>query len=144
LIQKDFFFQEEKSFLYKTLKMSIMKKHSIFFILILFSLFIGGCKYDFILPEETPVIDTSKPVSFATQIAPIFVAEKCTGCHDTQSPKLTADVAYAQIVPAFVNTATPASSKIFTIPSSGTHYAKVTATEAALILAWITDGAKNN
>jgi hypothetical protein len=124
--------------------MSIMKKHSIFFILILFSLFLGGCKYDFILPEEVPVIDTSKPVSFATQIAPIFVAEKCTSCHNTQAPKLTADVAYAQIVPGFVNAGTPSSSKIYSVPVSGTHYAKYSATEAALILAWLTDGAKNN
>lgn len=120
-----------------------MKKHSIFFILILFSLFIGGCKYDFILPEEAPVIDTSKPTSFATQIAPIF-AQKCTGCHDIQAPKLTADVAYAQIVPGFVNAGTPSSSKIYSVPVSGTHYAKYSATEAALILAWLTDGAKNN
>lgn len=120
-----------------------MKKHSIFFILILFSLFIGGCKYDFILPEEVPPIDTSKPVSFSTQIAPIF-AEKCNSCHNNQSPRLTADVAYAQLVPAYVNTGSPANSKIYTVPSSGTHYAKVSATQAALILAWITDGAKDN
>lgn len=123
--------------------MSIMKKHSIFFILILFSLFIGGCKYDFILPEEVPPIDTSKPVSFSKQIAPIF-AEKCNSCHNNQSPKLTADVAYAQIVPSYVNTGTPASSKIYTVPVSGTHYAKYSATEAALVLAWLKEGALKN
>ena len=120
-----------------------MKKHPIFLLIVLLSLFVVGCKYDFILPEEVPQIDTSKPVSFSTQIAPIF-AEKCISCHNNQSPKLTADVAYSQLVPSYVNTATPASSKIYTVPSSGTHYAKISATQAALILAWITDGAKDN
>jgi len=120
-----------------------MKKHPIFLLIVLLSLFVVGCKYDFILPEEVPPIDNSKPVLFSTQITPIF-AEKCISCHNNQSPKLTADVAYAQLVPAYVNTASPASSKIYTVPSSGTHYAKVSATQAALILAWITDGAKDN
>jgi hypothetical protein len=124
--------------------MSIMKKHSIFFILIAFSLFIGGCKYDFILPEVVPPIDNGgEPISFATQIVPIF-AEKCIGCHNNQTPKLTADVAYAQLVPAYVNTASPASSKIYTVPTSGTHYAKISAAQSALILAWITEGAQKN
>lgn len=124
--------------------MSIMKKHSIFLIIILLSLIIGGCKYDFILPEEVPPIDNGgEPISFATQIAPIF-AEKCNSCHDAQAPVLTADVAYNQLGTKYVNTASPASSKIYTVPTSGTHYAKVSAAQAALILAWITEGAKNN
>ncbi|MBA4410598.1 MAG: hypothetical protein Q8S54_18635 [Bacteroidota bacterium] len=120
-----------------------MKKHSIFLILIVFTLFIAGCKYDFILPEEVPVIDNSKPISFATQITPIF-AEKCISCHNNQTPKLTADVAYSQVVPAYVNTASPASSKIYTVPNSGTHYAKYSTTEAALVLAWLKEGALKN
>ena len=120
-----------------------MKKRPIFLLIVLLSLFVVGCKYDFILPEEVPQIDPNKPVSFATQITPIF-AEKCISCHNKQTPKLTADVAYSQLVPAYVNTGSPASSKIYTVPSSGTHYAKISATQAALILAWITDGAKDN
>ena len=120
-----------------------MKKHSIFLLIVLLSLFVVGCKYDFILPEEVPPIDNSKPISFSKQIAPIF-AEKCNSCHNNQSPKLTADVAYAQIVPSYVNTGTPASSKIYTVPVSGTHYAKYSATEAALVLAWLKEGALKN
>lgn len=123
-----------------------MKKYSIFLILIVVSLFLGSCKYDFILPEEVPVIDNGgDPISFATQIAPIF-ASKCTECHKPgdKTPDLTAANAYSQITTKYVNTASPASSKIYTVPTSGTHYAKVTATQAALILKWITEGAKNN
>jgi hypothetical protein len=117
-----------------------MKKHPIFLILILVSLFLGSCKYDYILPEVVPVVNN---VSFSTQVAPIF-AEKCVSCHDNQAPKLTADVAYSQLVPGYVNTASPESSKIYVNASSGTHYAKVSAAQAALILEWIKEGAKNN
>lgn len=122
-----------------------MKKHSIFLILVLLSLFLNGCKYDFILPEEVPPIDNGgDPISFATQVAPIFTTQKCTDCHNSQAPKLTADVAYAQLVPGYVNTTTPASSKVYTVATSGTHYAKVSAAQGALILTWIKEGAKNN
>lgn len=120
--------------------MNTMKKNTIFLILILFSVFLGSCKYDFILPEVVvPVND----VSFAESVAPIF-AQKCISCHNTQSPVLTSDVAFAQIVPGYVNTTSPETSKIYTVPTSGTHFATITATQAALILQWITEGAKNN
>ena len=117
-----------------------MKKHPIFLILILFALSIGSCKYDYILPE---VVAPVNDVKFSTQVAPIF-AEKCISCHDDQTPKLTADVAYSQLVPNYVNTTNAEESKIYTVPTSGTHYAKVSATQAALILQWIKEGAKNN
>ncbi len=122
-----------------------MKKYSIFLILILFTLFFAGCKYDFILPEEVPVVNPGgEPISFSTQIAPIF-AEKCVTCHASQTPRLSADVAYSQIVPNYVNTTTPASSTIYINASSGNHNnVKVSATQAQLILTWITEGAKNN
>lgn len=126
--------------MYSHKKRTQMKKHPIFLILILFALSIGSCKYDYILPEVVPVVNN---VSFSTQVAPIF-AEKCVACHNHQTPLLTADVAYSQIVPNYVNTTSPESSKIYTVPSSGTHYAKVSAAQAALILQWITEGAKNN
>jgi len=120
-----------------------MKKYTIL-ILILFSLFLNSCKYDFILPEVVPPPDNNgEPISFATQIVPIFEG-KCNSCHNTQAPILSAALAYSQLVPNYVNTASPASSKIYTVPKSGTHYAKVTATQAALILQWIKEGAEKN
>lgn len=123
--------------------MNIMKKHSIFLILILSSLFFNGCKYDFILPEVVPPIDNGgQPISFVKQIVPIL-ASKCTLCHNTQAPVMTADVAYSQLVPSFVNTAIPASSKLYINATSGTHGGTVSGTQAQLILAWITEGANN-
>ncbi len=122
-----------------------MKRHNLFLILILFSMFIGGCKYDYVLPEVVKPINT---VSFATDVAPIFSTDnKCTSCHKmggTLKPDLSLANAFAQIVPAYVNTADPASSKIYINAYAGDHNGKVTATQAAIILKWITDGAKNN
>ena len=125
-----------------------MKKSSIFFISILFALFFTGCKYDFILPEEVPVITT--PPTFAADVAPIFSnANKCTACHNTggQVPDLSAAKAYAAIVPGLINATAPAQSLIYSYPlaTSSTHaWKKYSVGEAAIILAWITDGAKKN
>jgi len=124
--------------------MNIMKKQSIFLILVLLSLFLNSCKYDFVLPVEVPVVNPGgEPVSFATQVVPILV-DKCNLCHSTQTPMMGASVAYAQLVPKYVNTASPASSKLYTVSTSGTHGATVSAAQGALILLWITEGAKNN
>jgi hypothetical protein len=125
-----------------------MNKRTTYLILALFSLLLTSCKYDFILPVEVPPITGS--VKFSTQIAPIFsTGSKCTSCHKTggESPDLSAANAYAAIKPGLVNTAAPAQSIIYALPSptTGTHsWKKYTAGEAALILAWITEGANNN
>jgi len=125
-----------------------MKKRTIFLISILLSLFLNSCKYDFILPEVVPPVTGT--VSFSTQVAPIFSAGgKCTSCHNTggQAPDLSAANAYASIVPGLINTASPEQSLIYSFPApaTSTHtWKKYTAGEAAIILAWITDGAKNN
>ncbi len=128
-----------------------MKKHNIFLILALFAILFSGCKYDFILQEEVPVVTPGgDPVSFATQIAPIFSASnKCTQCHKSggiATPDLSnTTTVYSQIVPAYVNTASPSTSKIYINASSGNHNnVKVSATQAQLILTWITEGANNN
>jgi len=126
-----------------------MKKSTIVYISILFALFVTGCKYDFILPEVVPPITTAP--TFAAQVAPIFSnGNKCTACHNTggTAPDLsTAAKAYAAIVPALIKATAPAQSLIYTYPlatSSAHSWKKYTAGEAAIILAWITDGAKNN
>jgi len=123
-----------------------MKKSPIFFILILFALFMNGCKYDFILPEVVPPVTGT--VSFATQVAPIFTNDNCISCHNGgQAPNLTAGNAYAQIVPGLINTATPENSIIYSFPAPSTAphtWKKYSAGDAAIVLAWIKDGAKNN
>jgi hypothetical protein len=123
-----------------------MKKDSLFLILVVFALFTGGCKYDFITPDYVPPVDAG--VSFSTQVSPIFsTGDKCTECHKTggQTPDLTPANAYSQLVSSFVNTASPETSMILTVPGSASHSWKAyTATESATILTWIKEGAKNN
>lgn len=110
---------------------------------------ISGCQYEFIEPERV-IVDPTVEIKFSQEIAPIFSNNNnCTACHRTgaTAPDLTAERAYNSIVPALINTANPEQSTIywFTHPNSTTHnWKKYTLAEAALILEWIKQGAKNN
>ena len=123
--------------------------------IVVIALMFGACKYDFILPvvEETPVIvDPEDPnatvYGFAEYVQPIFDA-KCASCHKTgsQTPDLTAGNSFAALNSSrYINKTTPAQSLIYTKPhpdASGNH-PTYSATEASYVLAWITQGAKNN
>lgn len=125
-----------------------MKKLKLF-AFILVALLFSQCKYDFIVPEEVidPTDPTIEDVSFASEIAPIFNTLDCTACHSTGgvSPDLTSSNAYSSIVPSHVNLDSPGESEIYTKPSpSGSHPKKYSEAQAALVLTWITQGAKNN
>jgi mono/diheme cytochrome c family protein len=129
---------------------NFMKKINISVILIFLILALAGCKYDFILEEEAPPVDPSGPeISYAQQIQPIFNAG-CVGCHKAGAtpPNLVSGSSYAAInTSKYINTATPAESGIYKVPAPAgtTHRHKTyTASEAALILGWIQQGAKNN
>ena len=129
--------------------MNIMKTLKIVLTLVVLALVFGGCKYDFILPEQVPDIPTDEPVKFATQIAPIFTQAGCTSCHKSggQSPDLSSGNVYSVIVPALVNTSNPESSPIYDYasPETSKHdWKKYSATQAAYILTWIEQGAQNN
>jgi hypothetical protein len=116
-------------------------------ILMLLSLIMSSCEYEFI---EVDLPDPNIPVNFSSDILPIFNANNnCTACHKTggTSPDLTTDRAYNSIVPSLINTANPELSKIYVYPnpSSPNHgFKKYTQVQAALVLAWITQGAENN
>lgn len=100
------------------------------------------------MPVEVPPITGT--VSFATQVAPIFsTGDKCTSCHKPggTAPDLSAANAFSAIVPGLINTGTPDQSIIYSFPAptTTTHtWKKYTAGDAAIILAWINAGAKNN
>jgi hypothetical protein len=129
-----------------------MKKISLFLIMVVFAIFISSCKYNFIVPieEEVPVdtIPGEQPVSFATQIQPIFT-NKCISCHKAggTAPNLVAGSSYNQIVPAHVNLSKPEESDIYAYPAPATSkhtWKKYNSSEANLVLKWIKEGAKNN
>lgn len=124
-----------------------MKALKIIISTIALGLVFGGCAYNFIVPE--PTVDPGDPnaaeVSFSTEIVPIFTS-KCVRCHTTgkQNPDLTADNAYSSINSTrYINTGTPESSLIYKKPT-GNHSATYSDAEAAKVLLWINQGAKNN
>jgi len=126
-----------------------MKALKIVLSMIAIALIFGGCKYDFILPEEEPDIPTDQDISFATEIVPIFAQDNCTYCHKSggQSPDLTSSNVYSVIVPSLVNTTDPESSAIYDYPAPSTSkhsWQKYSATNAAYVLLWIEQGAQNN
>jgi hypothetical protein len=127
------------------LNLNICIKRSFATFLITIGLF--SCQYETI---EVDLPDPAEPVSFLSDIIPIFTSNNnCTACHDTgaTAPDLTASNAFNSIVPALINTEDPQSSRIYQFPhpSSATHgFKKYTHLQAALVLAWIEQGAENN
>jgi len=129
-----------------------MKTLKFVFAALIIAFLFTECKYDFIVPEEVPIIDPNDPdaeqISFGNQIMPIFTTNDCTSCHKTggRAPDLTIGKAYAAInTIKYINTTTPEQSLIYTMPKpDGSHPKKYTASQAALLLAWIQQGAKNN
>ncbi len=110
--------------------------------------FATSCQYKFIVEPVIPPPDPTDTISFSQQIVPIFSEQGCTGCHNTggQQPDLTADNAYNSIMSTgLVNTDDPVASKIYYYPlPDGSHYAKYTSAQAALVLQWIEQDALNN
>ena len=131
----------------KILKLSF----AIFVIIFIFS----GCAYNFLVPEEVPPTDPDDPdtpdISFSTDIIPIFTKNNnCTSCHETggQVPDLTSENAYNSLNSTkYINKDNPEDSKIYkwTHPNTDSHkQKKYTGSEAAKVLIWINQGAKNN
>lgn len=123
----------------------------ILLLVVVAALAVAGCKYDWVIPEEVPVIDPDDPsqvISFSGDILPIFTSgNNCTACHNgNQAPDLRATNAFASLnTTRYINRTSPGESRIYTLPHpDGGHYKKYTATQAALVLAWIQQGAKNN
>lgn len=132
-----------------------MKTLKLLFAVVIVALLFGQCTYDFIVPEDILVIDPDDPnapeVSFKSAIVPIFTSNNnCTACHGTggQLPDLTTANAYSSLNSTrYINSGSPTESRIYAVPNpanSGHSQKKYTAAEAALVLAWIQQGAKNN
>jgi len=91
------------------------------------------------------VIDNTIPVSFQTEIVPIFTSN-CIGCHGGPiNPDLRAINAWESLtVGGYVNTDLPESSIVYTQIMEGHNSAGVTAEQKQQLLIWITQGALNN
>ncbi|MCF6170823.1 MAG: hypothetical protein L3J66_07605 [Bacteroidales bacterium] len=112
-------------------------------------LFAASCQYKFVVePEPLPPGDT---VSFSLDVVPIWNDNgNCVSCHTSgnQRPDLTPDNAFSEIMNmGLVNTADPAASEIYEHPhpdSDGHSWKKYTNAQAAVVLQWIEQGAKDN
>jgi hypothetical protein len=131
------------------LKTEKMKRSQTIFLLFFISVAVVSCKYDFIKKPEP--INPGMQVSFSNDILPIFNNNnKCTGCHKPggEMPDYTPPNAYNSIMENnVVNTTTPASSSLYTVPdptTSGHTWQKYTSNEAQMVLLWIEQGALNN
>lgn len=132
-----------------------MNKLKYFIPIAVIAFIFSACKYDFIIPEKVVIVDPNDPnaevIKFSESVLPIFNGNNnCTSCHKTggQAPDLTTANAFSAINSSrYVNKTTPAESKIYTHPSplTTTHsQKKYTEAQAAIVLGWITQGAKNN
>lgn len=121
-------------------------------ILIVQVILINGCtKTTTVIKDNSPAITTT--VSFSKDIVPIL-SKSCavSGCHSgTVAPNLSEANAYSTLSAGnFINTASPNSSEVY-LWLTGKRAVAMPAGSAnnpsninALMLAWITQGAKNN
>jgi hypothetical protein len=110
-----------------------------------------GCyKTATLLIDNSPAITTT--VSFSNDIEPVLTSSCAkSGCHNgSVSPDLTAANAYNSLTLGFVNTSDPSNSLVYlwltgkeaaTMPLGSSNNPN---NINALMLAWITQGAKNN
>lgn len=109
--------------------------------------FLAACTSKTIQAPAVPA-PPATPVSFKTDVLPIFTSCAISGCHvsGSVSPDLTPANAYNSLVPAFVNTTTPANSTIYleVKPGGGMNGFFPSDKDPNTILYWIQQGAKNN
>lgn len=121
-----------------------MKYLTIIMLLLAVALIMGSCEYD--NPQPFPeVVDT---VSFSADIIPYF-DQSCNmgGCHITGAvkPDLTAANAYSSLFAEDnIDLDNPEDSKLYTKIDGGSMAQYSTPASAALVLAWIKQGALDN
>ncbi len=104
---------------------------------------ISSCEYSNIEPIVIELPD--EKVLFSEDILP-FLTSKCASCHASVAPILTAGNEYTNLISGgYINLDDPALSSLYIKTSDG-HPAGngLTATELALMLKWIEEGAENN
>lgn len=134
-----------------------MKIFKLLLAVVVVALLFSNCKYSFIVPFEEPDgpdnPDSTVVVSFKDDIIPIWNnGNNCTtsACHVAGKvrPDLTPDNAFSAINSTrYINSSNPEESLIYTYPhpDTNTHQRKkYNSAQAAKILKWIEEGAKNN
>ena len=121
----------------------LTKIRQIFVALILFAAVEGfsSCeKYSFVTPKINPDI----PVSFKTDIQPIF-NKNCVACHGgTQFPNLSDGKSYTSLSKGGFITAPGETSGLYVQMNSSSHIARSSSVDKDKVLNWINQGALNN
>ncbi len=119
-----------------------MKRIGIVLLLLVAALW--SCEWETIVPKEVELGDD--PISYADQIAPIWVDAGCAGCHGSAGGlDLSLDKSYAGITNGRVDVENPAESKLVKYIDAGhATSGNLTAEQKAMILKWIEQGAKDN
>ena|SRR5688500_12058732 len=126
-----------------------MKKNLIYLVVVLlFATCLNACYYDEVASFEG--LPTN--VSLKNDLQPIFDRDcSMSGCHDaipSHDPSLVQEKAYQDLTSGgYVNTADPANSVLYLSVNGGGMPAgrpPLSENDKKLILAWITEGAKNN
>jgi hypothetical protein len=123
-----------------------MKRLSIYAGLLVFIISASSCYKDIILPT---VVSTKPPqyVSFSSDVQTIFTTNcALSGCHvkGSQTPYLTPDVSYQQLLGGFVNTVKPEQSELYIMINGNMQVHIPDAGDRQRIYDWIRNGAPNN
>ncbi len=128
-------------------KYTKMKNGLKLFLAIVFVLSFSSCEYTDIILSDGSDIVVKNDLSFSEDIEPIFKAKNCTSCHPgLKQPDLTEGKAYQSLLDrGLFDTENASESKIYTVPlPDGSHTVRYSAEQAAMVLAWIKQGALNN
>lgn len=117
-------------------------------ILLFFLTLISGCYYD----EEMIFEGLPSNVSFKNDVSPILTLNcTTTGCHDAvpaHAPSLVPEKAISDLTSGkYINTLEPEKSAFYQVVKSGEMpptSVTVGINDQKIILAWITEGAKDN
>ena len=137
--------------LYRLMKTTKMKQKSRFTIaaisllLAAFVLLFTGCEYDYVEPDNAPIVTK---VSFSGDVVPIFNSScNFSGCHSAGAvpPDLTPGGAYESLFANnMVDTENPTGSILYTSMNNGSMKKYSTPDKTKIILAWIEQGALDN
>jgi hypothetical protein len=129
-----------------------MKKNILLMLVMVTSLLIiSSCQYKFIVEPAVVPPNPEDTVSFSLDVIPIWNDNNnCISCHDgsPQHPDLRPEAAFGELNSmGLIDTQNPEQSLIYDHPHPDTDshsWKKYTNTQAATVLLWIEQGAKNN
>ncbi len=125
-----------------------MKKNIVFIIVSFILVVLVSCDYKFIQPDTGEPVDPEVPISFETQVEPIWTSQNCVNCHNGSGLfSLKTGEAYQSLVNKnLLNLDNPEDSKIVTVPGTSAPHNNYNyaGNQKTLIITWIEQGAEDN